>query len=111
MGTTNDDVYSPSVCRMIKLAQEAETDANACFRGHRGPRGVQEGGGMSELKPCPFCGGTEGWFSNLRIWNCAGCRAQGPWPWLTKPADWNTRPEESRLAAEVATCFHPRRLK
>jgi len=38
---------------------------------------------MSELLPCPFCGGTDGLFVHIgpelmAAWQCNTCRCQGP---------------------------------
>ena len=52
---------------------------------------------MSELKPCPFCGGSEivvcGVFN---VMYCNGCGAE------TDMGDWNTRPIEDALNKRIA---------
>jgi len=52
---------------------------------------------MGELKPCPFCGGSEivvcGVFN---VMYCNGCGAE------TDMGDWNTRPLEDALNKRIA---------
>ena len=57
--------------------------------------------GQHELKPCPFCGSVEVEAedhptSPERMVACGGCGCGA------FVSDWNTRPGEDRLAAEVA---------
>lgn len=61
---------------------------------------------IQELKPCPFCGGTEIELSCgtpdregiPKQMNCTECGASGPWDYATEESteqqvkDWNTRP-------------------
>lgn len=64
---------------------------------------------MSELKPCPFCGGKEGRDIEIRsegveriVYECDNCGATGPHGYSAKNAfdQWNTRPIEDLLTAE-----------
>ena len=67
---------------------------------------------MSELKPCPFCGGNNlesGGDDKYVGVRCRDCEAVGPNHYITYPHahDWNTRPTDDRVsklveAAEVA---------
>ncbi len=41
---------------------------------------------MTDLKPCPFCGGTNIYTSSQDNHGCANC------PTLVKGAKWNSRP-------------------
>ena len=65
-----------------------------------------------ELKPCPFCGGTNTMKQSVRgtmqhatyHWiHCEDCDAQGPVFDFDKPPEesWNTRPGEDALREEL----------
>ena len=66
---------------------------------------------MSELKPCPFCGGEAEEYNNsdfhdcYRVY-CMGCgaetQAEEEWQRVKK---WNKREGESKLAAITAECI------
>ena len=54
---------------------------------------------MTELKPCPFCGGdilTVWWESDMCRIRCKNCNTKGPWKVTEEKAieAWNRRTED-----------------